>query len=411
MIEDVTERHRLQHRLRYQAIHDPLTGLPNRALFVERLDAGASPTRADGTARRAVLPGPGRLQGGQRQPRPPRRRPAAASRSPSGLRARCCRATGSWSPASAATSSWCWSRTPQPAPTVDRARRAACSPRCATPFQVGGHELAVTREHRRRRAAGRRQHHRRRAHARRRHHAVLGQGRGQGPLGDLRPGAQRQAEITRFTPRPRRCPPALERGEFFVEYQPLVSPRATTACAASRRWCAGGTRSSGLLGPDRFIALAEETGADRPARPLGAGAGLPAGPRLAGTSSATRRPFVSVNLAAAPAARPGRWSPRCAASCDRPACRRDRLQLELTERAVMRDEGAPLQGSAALRRHGRPHRHRRLRHRLLQPGLPAPTAGLRAEARRARSSGAATRPRRPGRRPRSSPPSSPSRTR
>lgn len=39
MIEDVTERHRLQSRLRHQAEHDPLTGLPNRALFFSRLGA------------------------------------------------------------------------------------------------------------------------------------------------------------------------------------------------------------------------------------------------------------------------------------------------------------------------------------------------------------------------------------
>ncbi|TCO65003.1 putative bifunctional diguanylate cyclase/phosphodiesterase [Actinocrispum wychmicini] len=37
MIEDITERHILQRRLRHEATHDPLTGLPNRALFQERL--------------------------------------------------------------------------------------------------------------------------------------------------------------------------------------------------------------------------------------------------------------------------------------------------------------------------------------------------------------------------------------
>ncbi|GAB3972249.1 EAL domain-containing protein [Plantactinospora veratri] len=37
MVEDITERHQLQQRLRYQASHDPLTGLPNRTLFFERL--------------------------------------------------------------------------------------------------------------------------------------------------------------------------------------------------------------------------------------------------------------------------------------------------------------------------------------------------------------------------------------
>ncbi len=39
MMEDITERHELHARLRHQAVHDPLTGLPNRTLFFERLEA------------------------------------------------------------------------------------------------------------------------------------------------------------------------------------------------------------------------------------------------------------------------------------------------------------------------------------------------------------------------------------
>jgi diguanylate cyclase (GGDEF)-like protein/PAS domain S-box-containing protein len=39
MMEDITERHELQARLRHQALHDPLTELPNRTLFFERLNA------------------------------------------------------------------------------------------------------------------------------------------------------------------------------------------------------------------------------------------------------------------------------------------------------------------------------------------------------------------------------------
>ncbi|WP_441248989.1 putative bifunctional diguanylate cyclase/phosphodiesterase [Kitasatospora sp. McL0602] len=38
MLEDITDRHRLQERLRHQATHDPLTGLPNRSAFFERLE-------------------------------------------------------------------------------------------------------------------------------------------------------------------------------------------------------------------------------------------------------------------------------------------------------------------------------------------------------------------------------------
>jgi diguanylate cyclase (GGDEF)-like protein/PAS domain S-box-containing protein len=43
-LEDITERKASGEALAYQAIHDPLTGLPNRALFVERL--GRALTRA-----------------------------------------------------------------------------------------------------------------------------------------------------------------------------------------------------------------------------------------------------------------------------------------------------------------------------------------------------------------------------
>jgi diguanylate cyclase (GGDEF)-like protein/PAS domain S-box-containing protein len=37
-IQDVTERKELEDRLAYQAYHDPLTGLPNRTLFIDRLE-------------------------------------------------------------------------------------------------------------------------------------------------------------------------------------------------------------------------------------------------------------------------------------------------------------------------------------------------------------------------------------
>lgn len=38
MLEDITDRHRLQERLHFQATHDPLTGLPNRRAFFDRLE-------------------------------------------------------------------------------------------------------------------------------------------------------------------------------------------------------------------------------------------------------------------------------------------------------------------------------------------------------------------------------------
>ena len=46
VMEDITDQHRLQQQLRYEATHDTLTDLPNRALFLQRLDqaiAGRDP--------------------------------------------------------------------------------------------------------------------------------------------------------------------------------------------------------------------------------------------------------------------------------------------------------------------------------------------------------------------------------
>ena len=62
----------------YQALHDPLTGLPNRALF-SRADPVRAPRRPSGASRgRRAADGPRPLQGDQRHARAPLRRPAAA---------------------------------------------------------------------------------------------------------------------------------------------------------------------------------------------------------------------------------------------------------------------------------------------------------------------------------------------
>ena len=47
---DITDRHALEDQLRYQAFHDALSGLPNRALFMDRLDHALTRARRDQSA-------------------------------------------------------------------------------------------------------------------------------------------------------------------------------------------------------------------------------------------------------------------------------------------------------------------------------------------------------------------------
>ena len=48
VVHDVTEQRSLEQQLRHQAFHDPLTGLPNRALFLDRLGQALARARRDG---------------------------------------------------------------------------------------------------------------------------------------------------------------------------------------------------------------------------------------------------------------------------------------------------------------------------------------------------------------------------
>ena len=88
-IEDITARRRDGERLAHQAIHDPLTGLPNRLFFVDRLRRALSSGMNSEWPHRRAVPRPRPLQDHQRQPRALRRRPLARGTSPTASATRC----------------------------------------------------------------------------------------------------------------------------------------------------------------------------------------------------------------------------------------------------------------------------------------------------------------------------------
>lgn len=139
--------------------------------------------------------------------------------------------------------------------------------------------------------------------------------------------------------------PAVDRGEFILEYQPIVGLADDTVCGVEAlvRWH---HPQFGTLGPDRFIGLAEENGA---IVPLGRWV-------LAEACRQTRHwqlahpgapLFVSVNVAVRQV-----WDSDLvadvAAVLEETGLPSGLLQLELTESAVMGSAGQPLQALQAL---------------------------------------------------------------
>ncbi len=253
LMEDITERRQLHERLRYEATHDALTGLPNRTLFFERLDHALEP-RADGSRRvslcyldidgfKAVNDSLGHTVGDQLLV-------AVAER----LRA--C-VTGSGELVARLGGDEFVALITGPAAPGDAtalARRMLAA--LAEPVHLDGRHLSV-------RAsigvvdgaAGKRG----AAEVLRSADITMYRAKAAGgnryELADADSDARAIARHSLTN-----ClPAALDNGEFFIEYQPLVrlSDGTVRGAEALVRWL---HPAHGVLGPDQFIPLAESTG-------------------------------------------------------------------------------------------------------------------------------------------------------
>lgn len=252
LLEDITERRLLHLRLRYEATHDELTGLPNRTLFAERLERLLSSSSGvkrfglcylDIDGFKAVNDSLGHAVGDQLLI-------AVAERLQS------CTAGSGHLVARIGGDEFAALVTDPSGPedVAELARQVLAA--LATPISLDGRDLSVR--------------------------ASIGIV--EGPSGELRPEeVMRSADITMYRAKDsggnryeladpdsdaraidrhsltNHLPAALERDEFFLEYQPLIrmSDGVVDGAEALVRWK---HPVHGRLGPDRFIPLAEHTG-------------------------------------------------------------------------------------------------------------------------------------------------------
>jgi diguanylate cyclase (GGDEF)-like protein/PAS domain S-box-containing protein len=332
MVEDVTDRHHLQVRLRHQALHDPLTGLPNRTLLFDRLyelfDGAGRDDRVgvcyiDLDGFKVVNDSFGHDVGDELLVAVAHRLYECVSRAGHVM----ARMGGD----EFVILVHGHSSTDEVVALAEMVLAALTEP-----VGAGGHRLSVSAsigvvD----RAAGTTTP----ADLMRAADITLywakADGKGQWALFDVE---RSDREVARYE-LSASMPGALERGEFLIEYQPLVLCGGETVIGAEAlvRWR---HPRLGLLTPDRFVGLAEETGmivalgrwvleeACRQARHWRDVAGDAA-------------PMISVNLAVRQAQEPGLVDD-VAAILERTGLEPEYLQLELTESAVMGPGHEPL---------------------------------------------------------------------
>ncbi|MFE1551584.1 putative bifunctional diguanylate cyclase/phosphodiesterase [Streptomyces sp. NPDC058718] len=251
LMEDTTERRLLHLRLRYEATHDALTGLPNRTLFFERLEKALAPGEnsrfglcyLDLDGFKVINDSLGHSTGDRLLVEVADRLQSCVT----GAGEMVARLGGD---EFVALTTGCGGEQ-DVTELADRILGAL-----ATPLSIDGRELTVR--------------------------GSLGVV--EGPAGERTPAeVLRSADITMYRAKSAggnrfeladpeadaraitrhglttALPAALERGEFFIEYQPLVhlGDGSVHGAEALVRWC---HPQHGVLGPDQFIPLAEDTG-------------------------------------------------------------------------------------------------------------------------------------------------------
>jgi diguanylate cyclase (GGDEF)-like protein len=145
-------------------------------------------------------------------------------------------------------------------------------------------------------------------------------------------------------------PGALRRGEFSLAYQPLVDLRsaAVVGYEALARWQ---HPEHGVLGADRFVSLAEDTGVIVPLGLRLLEQACDQAARWYADPAEHRRPYVSVNVSARQLQRPGLVG-EVVEVLDRTGLPPRQLQLEITESAVVVSGGEMVARLAALANQG-----------------------------------------------------------
>jgi diguanylate cyclase (GGDEF)-like protein len=331
-----------ESRFRHQATHDPLTALPNRALFTERL--GAMFERPPADRRIGVcfidLDGFKAINDSLGHHVGDRLLTAIAARLGERISQHLVARLGGDEFVVLVEDSTC----------VDDVVKVADAALAAIgePVRINGHELSVSASIGivERAVAGTEPHDVMRAADITLHWAKSG-GKGRWALFDE---ARDAREVARYT-LSAAMPAALDRDEFYLDYQPLVSLRDGTLLGAEAlvRWR---HPEFGVLHPDRFIGVAEETGlivrlgTAILAQACAQAARWNAAPRPPTAGDvAVPPPYVSVNLAVRQVRDP-RFVPEVCEILERTGLAPDRLQLEITESAVMSSDDEPV---AALR--------------------------------------------------------------